>query len=365
MLAQRKLVVPIPRLLGSGNNEGFQWMLFERMAGANMLTTLYDKLPSQQACDIARQIARVLHSMYQIRFQGCGSLVSGSDQLTIGRPVVRRRGGFGLDHVFDATYSAPKTLLEFLVGRFEMMIADAEANFQTDHWTNVDIFTAVFCPYLIEIAAKLSPPGESPICLYHPDLRCHNFLVTLPPKNQSPCRYEDQHGVCGRNSCKFVHQGRAWTNPQLTGLLDWDDCEALPVELALRVPTWLWSAREECNESKLALWNIESFAHFIGEDPGVPATHTRAIVRETFVSEIEELIPGFMETSRENYRKGLVALGCVARLGIAPSTAGLARGLLKRYGWEDKAQAEFEAKRKELLDKKELSLKKLTIHHPA
>lgn len=84
------------------------------------------------------------------------------------------------------------------------------------------------------------------ICLFHPDFRSHNFLFLPAPKTQSPCRFEDRHGTCKRKRCPFVHRGSfffvfffcdaclggKFANPELTGILDWVNCEALPAQLA-------------------------------------------------------------------------------------------------------------------------------------
>lgn len=200
---------------------------------------------------------------------------------------------------------------------------------------------------------------DNKICLFHPDLCSHNFLFTQPPKHQSPCRYEDKHGACKRKRCKFVHRGSRFffpppekkclfmlvllggefLNPQITGILDWDNCEALPFPLALRVPTWLWSMRGASVNS----WDTDAAVYLMGENPSTAPRPTHVIVRETFFAEMETLLPGFTNLTQTSYDNGLLALRCIARFGILQGTAGLTRCLLRRHNLESEAQLKFEA----------------------
>lgn len=158
----------------------------------------------------------------------------------------------------------------------------------------------------------------------------------------------------------FYVQG-VFQNPTITGVLDWDDCEALPVELAFRVSTWLWSSGE-CDAAQCNIFNSSDFVTLIGENPDVQPMQTRATVREAFIHEIETLIPGFMATARSSFNNGLQALGCVARFGITPPTAGLSRHLLTLYGWEHEAQCKFEALMTELETNKQKNILSTAVH---
>ena len=131
MLAKKHTNMPVPRVLNSGVMDGLPWMLLNLMPGDDMCRSLYDQLSSQHACSIAKQVAHVLHSLYKTCFFGCGSLIKGSEGLTIGRPVVdASRESTSFRHVFDPNYLAPPTLRDFLRHRFDIMLADATSNIE-------------------------------------------------------------------------------------------------------------------------------------------------------------------------------------------------------------------------------------------
>lgn len=127
-----QLSVDTPRVLRVSGDPEFPWVLMGRLPGRNMDWEMYDRLPTEQACGVARQLASILTSIYSLTFTGCGSLVRGHDRLVVGKPVVTNpaEDDTYFTHVYDPKFSAPSTLQSFLVSRFELMAAEAESAIQ-------------------------------------------------------------------------------------------------------------------------------------------------------------------------------------------------------------------------------------------
>lgn len=326
--------VPTPRVIKCHTT----WMILDRLVGVDMTHDVYATLTDGQACNIARQIAIVLASIHAITFNGCGHLICNSSrQLVVAKPIMGTQNS--VDAVFDASYQAPRDLRTFLIERLQLIACHAERAIEANRWSMFDLFAAVFCPYLIQaVGIIVNDTDPSRGVLYHPDLRPHNFLIQLPSKYQSQCR----HSNCKRPNCKFRHTNQVG-DAQITGLLDWDDCQSLPVELAYRVPTWLWSETNNEFESSF----------YLGHRPNTPPAPNRHKTREVFLSEMERRIPRFVEIAQRSFDSGISALGCIARVGFPNQyVAGLARKVLRRpnIDLEDIAQRVF-TKRKLQLEK--------------
>ena len=72
--------------VGQALLDQFPWMLLNCLKGINMVQAVYSRLSSEQACSIARQIARVLTSIHSLAFAGCGTLVRRGAGLAVGKP---------------------------------------------------------------------------------------------------------------------------------------------------------------------------------------------------------------------------------------------------------------------------------------
>ncbi|KAG8745561.1 hypothetical protein FRC10_007739 [Ceratobasidium sp. 414] len=100
------------------------------------------------------------------------------------------------------------------------------------------------------------------IALFHRDFAARNILVA-----------------------RAAHGG-GWT---ITGVLDWDDCEAAPLEIAAVWPGWLWASEDE----EEADFNENEW------DPDLPVPNEECErIKRAFVEEIEKLEPGFQEMGR-------------------------------------------------------------------
>ena len=52
--------------------------------------------------------------------------------------------------------------------------------------------------------------------------------------------------MAARNILVTYTVDRGW---YITGVLDWDDCEVVPLEIACVCPGWLWAAADEPGEA--------------------------------------------------------------------------------------------------------------------
>ncbi len=102
----------------------------------------------------------------------------------------------------------------------------------------------------------------------------------------------------------------------VTGILDWDQCEAWPPLAAYTSPNWLWngsrhrgpSLSRQClspsssDSSTSSWWDADP-------DEGIDGMHPDdALVRDRFIQSIETHIPGYIETIRQGRRAGIKLL---------------------------------------------------------
>lgn len=147
------LSIPTPRLCGLGESHGFRWMLMNCLPGINLTREIYDQLPSQQACFIAKQIAHVIYELSQIRFQTCGSLVKGPNDLVVGRAFLDQH--YEWKHVYEEQHCAPSSLVSFLLDRFQSMIADAERNIKVSIVFFFLVCTSLFFFFFLKKKQKI------------------------------------------------------------------------------------------------------------------------------------------------------------------------------------------------------------------
>ncbi|KAG8724883.1 hypothetical protein FRC09_012546 [Ceratobasidium sp. 395] len=98
--------------------------------------------------------------------------------------------------------------------------------------------------------------------------------------------------------------GSRW---EITAVLDWDDCEAAPYEIAAVWPDWLWQSKTE------AEGNYEENEW----DPDAPVPDDESErIKNAFLKEIEELEPDFLKTVRITRDRRLRQIYEWAREGI-------------------------------------------------
>jgi len=86
----------------------------------------------------------------------------------------------------------------------------------------------------------------------------------------------------------------------ITGIVDWDECESLPIELAYFVPSWLWTSELACDGT----WDV------------TPRNEQEATIRDIFKTHMETYIENYFElTSEFRNNRDLQALGLLARRG--------------------------------------------------
>jgi hypothetical protein len=84
----------------------------------------------------------------------------------------------------------------------------------------------------------------------------------------------------------------------ISGVLDWDECEAAPLEISSVWPGWLWASDQEgAADFDETAW-----------DPDLPVPDDKSeLIKKSFVDEIEKLKPGFLEMVRRT-RDGCLRL---------------------------------------------------------
>src|SRR6266540_5347886 len=81
------------------------------------------------------------------------------------------------------------------------------------------------------------------------------------------------------------------TEWSITGILDWDECEAAPLEVGSVWPNWLWASDQE--------GEADSDFEEDDWDPDLPVADEKGErIKKSFVDEIEKLEPGFLEMVR-------------------------------------------------------------------
>lgn len=95
---------------------------------------------------------------------------------------------------------------------------------------------------------------------------------------------------------------------QHASVVDWDDCEVLPSELAYFVPGWLWESVDSDDPKR----------RVYGYDPDKELKDEESKdVRDIFFERINSRIPGYVDVVRETRATGLIALGGLARYGTS------------------------------------------------
>lgn len=121
--------------------------------------------------------------------------------------------------------------------------------------------------------------------LLHGDLAGRNILVTDP---------DDKNGVYS-----------------ISGVLDWDDCLALPPLAAYWSPNWLW---EEYDNGPTESFRLG--AEFDADPDELPQSSERQAIRQAFIQAIEARISNYMEIVRMGRKARVKQMLYVAQYGI-------------------------------------------------
>lgn len=272
---KEKLPFAVPRLIlydeTVNNAVSRQFWLQTRVPGV-ALSEVIDELNVAQRVCLAREVAKCITAIYKAKkFPHCGGFVRNpvTGAAVVGCPLFFERvedqsgGHFEYFH-FVPGYSPPSNLHAFLKQRFEAVAKSSGGPAFKYFWQ-------VAQQKLKEYGRRSSRKNR----LVHTDFYPRNIMV------------------------KFTGG-----EPRIVGVVDWDQVEVLPPELAVCFnPGWLWSDEEE---------------PLNGVDLQRPAADAEAeAVRVAFVEEMERLRPGegFVARVARAQRCDLGVLGGLAMWG--------------------------------------------------
>jgi len=276
------------------NALGRQYWLQIRLPGQS-LSHAFPTFNQAQRCFLAGEVASYLANIYRIRKRCCGRLVAAApfvrrERGCIGRPqfvrweepLMRTLGPGAYKYSkYDQEYKAPTNLHEYLQTRFEEMAKTRGDLLYVNMWK----LALIYLPK--EKSSKLN-------CLTHTDFYKRNILI-------------EERGLVLR-LCALFTKSSLDGMPYISGVVDWDDCEVLPTELAYtQVPGWLWDEPE-----------TDSRQDVLGYDIDEPITDpNRSEIRDTFLANMEKELPGYLQTVRQirTGQPALILLGIIARLG--------------------------------------------------
>lgn len=282
--------IPVPAVLHydatSENALQQPYVLMQRLKGES-LHTARAQMDLHQTIQLAKTIARTIaHIHAQPVPVGIGPLHATEKGLLIGKYT-----DFG-EYECPADYSPPMTINQFLEDRFTEF---------ANQWPHLPLLSSLYLG-LRDISRGLNFPEPTRSVLFHRDFYPRNIIV---------------HPFSTDNSAEVQ-----W---EVSGVIDWDDCEVAPVEIAYACPAWLWAHPDEESDQR----GIDE----IDCDPDAPVLDDdcRAI-KEAFMDEIERLLPGYMDVVRDIRRTPLKTLWNFARSGLhASESARMAEKMVKDF----------------------------------
>ncbi|EUC55023.1 phosphotransferase enzyme family protein [Rhizoctonia solani AG-3 Rhs1AP] len=277
---------PVPEVesydSGTDNSLEGPYILMHRLPGQSLYDIL-EELDIDERCDMAKQIAQLIAKIHSFALPpGVGPLYGDTEgNLRVGRSPTSPPWSEDKKIIEDLNDAGgrvliPMTFSEFVTTRLAEFSADALRAGSGQEF-KVKLYDQLL--HASNILLRTFTLSDR-IALFHRDLAPRNILV-------------DRNG-----------EGGSWT---VTGVLDWDDCEAAPYEIAGVWPGWLWQSRGE----------VEMDFEENEWDPDIPVTNEESKrIKQVFVKEIEELEPGFQEMARRTRDNCLRQLYERARGGI-------------------------------------------------
>ncbi|KAF8507491.1 kinase-like domain-containing protein [Gautieria morchelliformis] len=248
--------IPVPRVYWFDNSASNiisqPFMVLEHLQGS-CLDEVYQGLPVDVKKSVARSVAHLLKQFSEVTFDAIGTLLSASPD------GIR----FDVEHLVyivessqyvpPATPARARSVRDYLEERWSFFVAEEQLNNPGESF-----FLKMTSDFRAAMGKLPIPDTPARIVLYHTDLAPRNIFI------------DTESGT-------------------ITGVLGWDDAESAPVEAAWQMPAWLWDD-EACASNPL---------NWVGPDD-IPCDSEAAEIREVFIDEIEDALPGFVETVRRN-----------------------------------------------------------------
>ena len=262
----------VPRVLhfhmSSSNIISDPFVILEHPQGT-CLGDVYDDMPSHMKKSVVQSLVGLMKQFSEVTFDAIGTLLSASPD------------GFGIEighavKVADETQFTPppsparaSSIRGYLEERWSFFVTEEQ------HRNPGDTFDLNFIPSFRAAMEKLPiPDTDTParIVLHHTDLAPRNI---------------------------FIDAGSG----AITGVSGWGLAESAPAEAAWQMPAWLWD--KEASGSTQPKW--------VSPDD-IPLDPQAAEIKHLFLNEIEEAIPGFVQTVRHS--EHIFELLTFARLGL-------------------------------------------------
>ena len=274
--------LPVPEIelydAGSDNALGQPYVLMRRMSGQRLDNTL-SEMTINERCHIAKQVAQLIIKIHDVALPpGIGRL-SADD---IGKMCITRFPVDPQDYIYhgervEKAEQGADDKGEFPITTFHAFVSTriAQLRLHAQQQVPPDTFRLKLLDRFSSASSSLlnayALPHSSNVVLFHRDFTARNILVI--------------HNT----------ERAGWS---ITGVLDWDESEAAPLEIASLWPGWLWAS----DQGGEADFEEDEW------DPDLPVPDEKSeYIKQSFVDEIEKLKPGFLEMVRRT-RDGCLRL---------------------------------------------------------
>ena len=238
----------------------------KRLPGKS-LYEVHNGMSHTEKLSMARTIARIIAAIHSSQVPvGYGPLCGNDEGLVIRHDDERK--------LRDCSYT-PSTLEDYLTMRFAEMANNDVSDFTRPIYEGLRDAVA-------DIVKLLPSRASYRHVLRHTDFAPRNILV------------------------EYNARDAIW---HVSGILDWDDCEVSPGEIAFGCPGWVWSHSDD--------GSVSDSSDEFDCDPDEPVHDDQCQeIKDAFVDEIEKLLPGFMDVVRETRKVPLKRIWSLARSGV-------------------------------------------------
>lgn len=248
--------IPVPHVCWFDNSAenilSEPFTILEHLPGS-CLDDVYHDLPVDMKKSVARSVARLLKQFSEVTFDSIGTLLATSPDgigINVGHVVYIANSS---QYIPPPTPARARSVRDYLEERWTFFVAEEQLKNPGESF-----YVKMTADFRAAMGKLPIPDTPARIVLYHTDLAPRNILIDTG-------------------------------SGAITGVLDWDDAESAPVEAAWQMPAWLWD-NKACGSNDLK-W----------VDPDdIPCDSEAAEIRQVFIDEIEDALPGFVETVRRN-----------------------------------------------------------------
>lgn len=274
---------------------GEAFILMERLKGTP-LSEVYHTFSHRQKIDFASQVAAVMLDIFGIPVPAkVGTLAVSTDNDLLVRPFIENQiiwPSGGREEEAKPTKEDLPDRLDAASYFFKLFSYMQRAK-RTEHPPNI---YEERCYRKLVAAVRLLLPSEqnqadpASVVFTHPDLSARNVLV-MPPQVE----------------------GEAWT---ITGVVDWDECLAVPPLAAFWSPSWLWNGLPDQTTDTVP--DYKEWEYDINPEDE-PCSEESLEIRKAFIQTIETRYPGYMEIVQLGHRARIKQMLYIAQNGCYDS----------------------------------------------